>query len=216
MVKLVPVLGLLPVLSQATDAIRFLCPKQWVLVGINVMLTSFPDATPLPMPSATILSHLHRYVAPPSQQSLRNPCSWKPSLITAAVAATGTQETMSGETFKKILDDARQRSKYYIIDVRNPEERRFLSLEGTVIDLHISHDEVYLYLGEDVVNIPLGEEDTWAAVVQTVELLDNKKPAIVVCATGFRSKIFSSFLTRSGFQNVTNKVLLCTNRMKFR
>lgn len=62
------------------------------------------------------------------------------------------------------------------------------------------------YVGNDIILIPLGIEDTWSEVVKKVETLDNRKPAIVVCATGFRSKIFSSFLSRSGFDKVC-----CTN-----
>ena len=57
-------------------------------------------------------------------------------------------------------------------------------------------------IGNDILSIPLGKEETWSEVVKKVELLNNNKPTIVVCTTGFRSKIFASFLTRSGFDKV--------------
>ena len=56
--------------------------------------------------------------------------------------------------------------------------------------------------GSDILNIPLGQQENWGNVVTEIEKLDVNKPVIIVCETGLRSKIFSSFLIRTGFKKV--------------
>ena len=55
------------------------------------------------------------------------------SSLFLAASTSSNAETISGESFKKILDNPNLRSKYYIIDVRNPEEKKYLFLEGEVL-----------------------------------------------------------------------------------
>lgn len=96
-----------------------------------------------------------------------------------------TAKVLKGSQLQSILKNPLERSKFLIIDVRNPEEMKQVYLEG-----------------KDILNIPLGEESKWSKSVEKIERMDSTKPAIVVCATGFRSKIFASFMTRSGFKEV--------------
>lgn len=72
------------------------------------------------------------------------------------------------------------------------------------------------HTGSDVLAIPLGPEESWGEVVRTIEGLDPRRPAVVVCATGFRSKIFASFLTRSGFNKVVAQRLTTPNDIEIR
>lgn len=58
------------------------------------------------------------------------------------------------------------------------------------------------FIVEGVIYLPLGEQENWEKLIRSIEKLDRSKPAIVICQTGVRSKIFASFLSRSGFPEV--------------
>lgn len=52
------------------------------------------------------------------------------SLIISEVGKTATAKPISGAELKKILDNKNERSKYLIIDIRDPDERKLVYLNG--------------------------------------------------------------------------------------
>lgn len=117
--------------------------------GISIKMSLFPDATPLPHPTIIITAGDTHRSAVPSSAGQSAPIPYylqKHALFLTVAASSVTAETMSGETFKKILDDPRQRSRYYIIDVRDPEERSFLYIEGMCILIVTLHQTTYYSL----------------------------------------------------------------------
>ncbi len=81
--------------------------------------------------------------------------------------------------FNKILN-GQDRSKYQIIDVREPNELEVVKLSGA-----------------DVINLPLRDADNWSQKVINGQLLDNEKPTLCMCHHGMRSMKVANFLGES-------------------
>lgn len=76
---------------------------------------------------------------------------------------------------------------YQIVDVREPHELEVASINGS-----------------DIINLPLGDAASWAPKVEGGELLDPKKPTLVLCKIGMRSMRMATFLVGKGFEEVYN------------
>eukprot|EP00388_Colpodella_angusta_P024876 GDKK01000648.1.p1 GENE.GDKK01000648.1~~GDKK01000648.1.p1 ORF type:complete len:121 (-),score=10.43 GDKK01000648.1:136-498(-) len=100
--------------------------------------------------------------------------------------STGVQR-MSVEQFAGILKSDK-RSEYQIIDVRE------------TLELH--HARIP---GDDIINLPLSNSNTWSQQVLTGALLDSEKPTLCLCHHGVRSMQVAAFLAhKAEFENVSN------------
>eukprot|EP01032_Pedospumella_encystans_P026759 gene26759-30240_t len=59
--------------------------------------------------------------------------------------------------------------------------------------------------GDDIINLPLSENEAWGRKVTSGEILDPTKPIVCMCKAGGRSlKAANFFATEAKFADVTN------------
>jgi rhodanese-related sulfurtransferase len=85
---------------------------------------------------------------------------------------------MNVQKFDEILKSG-ARSRYQIIDVREKAELDAVSIPG-----------------DDVIQLPLSEANTWSQEVLDKKLLDPEKPTLCLCHMGVRSMQVASFLCK--------------------
>ena len=83
---------------------------------------------------------------------------------------------MKVEEFAAILQST-SRADYQIIDVREADELKDISL-----------------VGDDIIHLPLSGAEAWSSKVTQGSLLDNSKPTLCMCKLGGRSMKVATFL----------------------
>ena len=93
---------------------------------------------------------------------------------------------MKAEDFVAILQST-SRADYQIIDVREADELKDISL-----------------VGDDIIHLPLSGAEAWSSKVIQGSLLDNSKPTLCMCKLGGRSMKVANFLGE--FRSYVNSV----------
>ena len=85
-------------------------------------------------------------------------------------------KNMKAEEFVAILQST-SRADYQIIDVREADELKDISL-----------------VGDDIIHLPLSGAEAWSSKVTQGSLLDSSKPTLCMCKLGGRSMKVANFL----------------------
>lgn len=90
---------------------------------------------------------------------------------------TGVVLNMRAVELKTILNDPDRRGQFQVVDVRESDELKTVSLPD-----------------KQVIHMALSQSGVWAEKVITGDLLDKTKPTICICHHGMRSKRLADFL----------------------
>mmetsp|Transcript_25471 Transcript_25471/g.37572 ORF Transcript_25471/g.37572 Transcript_25471/m.37572 type:complete len:144 (-) Transcript_25471:229-660(-) len=100
---------------------------------------------------------------------------------------SSTIQQMTASQFSEILNDDIHSNNYQIVDVREEDELRMMSIDT-----------------KGLIHLPLSKANEWQSKLSQSDILTTEKPVICMCHAGVRSMRFAQYLSGLGFTDVFN------------